>query len=96
MFYAKWTEQDIKGLESRFGFKVIFTEVNESGHVIREIGIGLAGNISHVWSQATSAQAQAVFDLAVIGKVEDSNISRAEFERLWRDGEPMSSEWPTK
>ena len=64
MRYFKWEEKDVQGLNSD-GISCVYTEVNEDGRVVREIGIDMSGKISHKWPSSNSKFGKyGLFDLA--------------------------------
>ena len=79
-----WTESDISGLGKGWGLACILTEVDDEGAVTREIGFDAQARIIHRCpGKPTVTDAHGVFDLAKVGPSRGSDMTPAEFERLW-------------
>ncbi len=81
MFYIEWSEKDIKGLEE-LKIDRLITEIDDTGKVLREIGLNSQGHIVH--KAPSDYDNYGLFDLQ---KVEtrglSSTVAHTEFERLW-------------
>lgn len=83
MYYFKWTEKDIKGLNSD-GINCVYTEVNEKGQVLKEIGVDRDGKIVHRWPSSTSRLWKyGIFDLAQIDVSVKTTLREETFNRMW-------------
>ena len=81
MFYLKWTRSELATLDMR----ALYTEVDEDGWVQREVGVGQDGLVQH--QLRTTSLTPGWFGLARLSNsMLASNVSRAEFEALWRAG----------
>ncbi len=81
-----WTKDDLDGIED-LGIQQVWTEVDESGHVLREIGIGVSGDFVYVAPSEHKGLGRGLFDnqkvrLKTEGE-DDSNL-RKRFESMWR------------
>jgi hypothetical protein len=82
MFYLKWTRSELATLEMR----ALYTEVDEDGWVVREIGVDSDGVVAH---QLVPSRARpGWFGLARIAQPLASNVTKAEFESLWSAARP--------
>jgi len=83
MRYFKWEEKDVQGL-NRDGISCVYTEVNEDGRVVREIGIDMSGKISHKWPSSNSKFGKyGLFDLAQIDSSNTETLSGSAFNKAW-------------
>ena len=81
MVYLKWTPGELATLEHR----ALSTEIDEDGWVQRELGIGDDGIVTHRLVPTTACPGW--FGSARLSPfMLQSNVTRAEFERLWRGG----------
>ena len=79
MIYLKWTASELATLDMR----ALYTEVDEDGWVQREVGIGFDGFVIH--QLVPTQHDPGWFGNARLGPLMlKSNVSQAEFERLWR------------
>jgi hypothetical protein len=86
MIYLKWTSSDLATLQ----MGALYTEVDEDGWVQRELGIGDDGLITH--QLIPSSSRPGWFGLARLSLLMlTSNVSKAEFESLWRAGAQSSN-----
>jgi len=84
MKYIVWNSTDLNGLES-FGLSKVITEVDEAGHVIREIGISSEGTIGYR-SNRTAPSRKSMFDWVHVDIGDQANdLGAEEFESLWED-----------
>jgi hypothetical protein len=84
MKYIVWDKTDLDGLES-FGLSKVLTEIDETGHVVREIGITSEGGVQYK-SHRAKPSGMAMFDWALVEIRDQANDLRAEeFENLWED-----------
>ncbi len=81
-----WRQHDISGL-SVLGISVIWTEVDDSGKVTREIGFGADCEVLYVAPSDSKKFGRGLFDgQSVDTKDHEADMpSPDEFERLWRD-----------
>lgn len=87
MYYFKWTEKEITGLNED-NVETLYTEVNNKGDVLREIGVDEMGVVVHKCpSEGYKNGIYGIFDLA---KVDFANMkedaSKEEFNALWITG----------
>jgi len=84
--YCKWDEGDIKGLHNISDVSILYTESNECGEVLREIGLDKFGKITHRYpSSAHSFGIRGIFDAQPINLASASGeITKDEFESIWR------------
>ena len=81
MVYLKWTQSELATLQ----MAALYTEVDEDGWVQRELGVGSNGAITH--QLVPSNGTPGWFGLARLSCLMlTSNVSKAEFESLWRAG----------
>jgi hypothetical protein len=80
MFYLKWTRSELATLELR----ALYTEVDEDGWVVRELGVDGDGVVAH--QLVPTRTRPGWFGLARIVHPLESNVSKAEFELLWGSG----------
>lgn len=81
MVYLKWTQAELATLQ----MAALYTEVDEDGWVQREVGVGANGIVTH--QLVPSHRAPGWFGLARLSSLMlTSNVSKAEFESLWRAG----------
>jgi hypothetical protein len=79
MIYLKWTPADLATLE----WWALYTEVDEDGWVCREVGVDHDGSVTY--QLVPSSQAPGWFGLARLSfAMLQSNVSKAEFESVWR------------
>lgn len=87
MYYISWDSQSIEGLGKSIGCAILYTEVDQSGRVLREIGVDEEGWIVHC--APSSRNAHGLFDNQMIDKTSLRNdISEQEFLRLWARRSP--------
>jgi hypothetical protein len=87
MIYLKWTPSELATLQAG----ALYTEVDEDGWVQRELGIGDDGLITHQLVPSNSDPGW--FGLARLSLLMlTSNVTKAEFESLWRAGPAGSPE----
>jgi hypothetical protein len=81
MIYLKWTASELATLEMR----ALYTEVDEDGWVQRELGIGFDGFVTH---QLVPSHIRPGWfgNVRLATLMLTSNVTRAEFESLWRAG----------
>lgn len=81
MIYLKWTQNELVTLDMH----ALYTEVDEDGWVVRELGIGVDGLVVH---QLTPSNGNpGWFGLARLSPfMLSSNVSKAEFDALWNSG----------
>lgn len=83
MFYAELHSSDILGLEKGGeGIVAVFTEVDDSGLVRREVGLNRAGNVVHRFPSSGRLGERGLFDLVPVA-ASKSNLSEEEFSRIW-------------
>ena len=82
MIYVKWTRSELATLK----MPALYTEVDEDGWVQRELVVDDDGTVA---KQLVPSLAQpGWFGLTRLSLVMlQSNVSKAEFESLWRSGE---------
>jgi hypothetical protein len=81
MYYARWTEASVRGLEG-YGIASLLTEIDAEGWIIRELGFNEEGR--EVWRSPSAANPRGYFDNQVVSlKGLESDLNAAEFERLW-------------
>lgn len=81
MVYLKWTHGELATLELR----ALYTEIDEDGWVQRELGIDDDGFVTHRLVPTTACPGW--FGSARLSPfMLHSNVTRAEFERLWSGG----------
>ena len=79
MIYLKWTRSELATLEH----PALYTEVDEDGWVQRELEVTDDGTVAA--HRAPSLQNPGWFGLARLSlPMLASNVTRAEFETLWR------------
>ena len=85
-YYCKWEEEDIKGLHSMAEVSSLYTESNEEGVVLREIGLNKFGKVAHRYpSSAHSLGHHGIFDNQTVElSNETTKLTKEEFEALWR------------
>ncbi len=85
MFYCKWNESNICGLNHNFGISILFTEIDDEGSVKREVGIDESNNVVHMFPSASfSSGVYGIFDNEKVDISSlRSDISKDDFERLW-------------
>lgn len=85
-YYRKWEEEDIKGLHSFSQISRLYTESNEQGVVLREIGLDKLGKITHRYpSNAHPFGSRGIFDVQTVEPSGGTtNLAKDEFEDLWR------------
>jgi hypothetical protein len=91
MYYLKWTEEGIEGLQSKDGIAVLFTEVGADGFVRREIGFDENGDVVHRCPGPVKYKygGYGIFDLALIEvSSRESDLTKEEFEELWEKPDP--------
>ena len=84
-YYCKWGEEDIEGLHSFSQTSILYTESNEQGVVLREIGLDNLGKVTHKYpSSAHPFGFRGLFDTQIVelsGRA--SKLTKNEFEDLW-------------
>ena len=86
MIYVKWTRAELATLEQ----PALYTEVDEDGWVQRELEVSDDGTVAE--QRVPSLKNPGWFGLARLAfPMLESNVSKAEFETLWRSG-TLSSE----
>jgi hypothetical protein len=87
MYYCVWTEKDNKGEKSLDDIVKLFTEIDDNGRVLREIGIDKDGRLVHKCpSDKFRNGTYGLFDnQVVIISDESSLITKNEFERMWEE-----------
>ena len=85
-YYCRWNEDDIKGLYSTSQISSLYTESNEQGVVLREIGLDDLGKIIHKCpSSAHPFGTRGIFDAQTVElSAKTTNLTKDEFEALWR------------
>ncbi len=85
MFYCKWNESNICGLNSNFGISILFTEIDDEGSVKREVGIDKSNKVVHMFpSGSFSYGVYGIFNNEKVGISRlRSDISKVDFEELW-------------
>jgi len=79
MIYMKWTSAELVTLEQ----DVLYTEIDEDGWVQRELGVRADGSVTH--QIVPSSDEPGWFGLSRLSfAMLASNVTRGEFERLWR------------
>jgi hypothetical protein len=82
MYYLKWTERDIENLSASTGLKVLLTEVDSGGRVVREIGFNERQKLVH--KSPTQSNPYGLFDNQVIAIANLCNdLTKEDFESLW-------------
>lgn len=99
MFYCKWDESFINGLNSE-GFFLFYAEIDSNGFVRREIGLNKEGKVIHkcpseFYPNGTygyfdnqkviiiDKTSVGDFDLNAILTDENSLVTKEEFEKIW-------------
>ena len=86
MFYFKWNEDDLQGLQSVTGMVLLYTEVDSDGNILREIGLDKSGRILHKFPSNSYPHGKyGLFDNQRV-KVPDlqSTAIKEEFDKLWQ------------
>jgi hypothetical protein len=85
MRYVKWTGLDIEGLDSIAEITVLYTEIDDNGDIIRELGMNKNGTIVHKFPSHSGKYGKyGVFDgQKVIVSDLHSDISKEDFDRMW-------------
>ena len=79
MIYLKWTSAELVTLRD----DALYTEIDEDGWVQREVAITPEGFVSH--QAVPSLDQPGWFGLSRLSMpMLESNITRGEFERMWR------------
>jgi len=79
MIYLKWTSAELATLRD----DALYTEIDEDGWVQREVAITPQGTVSH--QAIPSLEQPGWFGLSRLSApMLESNITRGEFERIWR------------
>jgi hypothetical protein len=82
MYYIRWTEREIHDLGKGSPLRVLLTEVNSAGRVLREIGLDSEGSVAH--KAPTRRDQYGLFDNQVVdARSLQSNFGRETFEQLW-------------
>lgn len=81
MIYLKWTTCELATLEH----DALYTEIDEDGWVQRELGVSADGRVAY---QITPSMSEpGWFGLSRLSQAMlASNVTRSEFESLWRSG----------
>jgi len=81
MIYVKWTRSELATLNN----PALYTEVDEDGWVQRELAVTDDGTVAE--QLIPSLNKPGWFGLTRLSLVMlESNVSKAEFESLWRSG----------
>jgi len=81
MIYLKWTSAELATLRD----DALYTEIDEDGWVQREVAVTPDGAVSH--QVVPSLEQPGWFGLSRLAlPMLESNITRGEFERIWRSG----------
>ena len=89
MLYVKWGEHNIKGLESKDGISILYTEIDDEGTVSREIGLDSNGDVVH--KAPTDRDKYGIFDIQKVDVSRYTNgIDPAEFDKLWNSSSAES------
>jgi hypothetical protein len=81
MIYVKWTRSELATLKN----PALYTEVDEDGWVQRELAVTDDGTVAE--QLIPSLHEPGWFGLTRLSLVMlESNVSKAEFESLWRSG----------
>lgn len=81
MIYLKWTSAELATLRD----DALYTEIDEDGWVQREVALAPDGAVSH--HVVPSLEQPGWFGLSRLAlPMLESNITRGEFERIWRRG----------
>lgn len=83
--FVDLSEGDIDGLRKAWKIARLLADLNENGTAEREIGYNENGQLTHRWPGGESLAGRGVLDLAVFDKSTAGDISKNEFERLWRE-----------
>ena len=79
MIYLKWTSEEFATLRD----DALYTEIDDDGFVQREVAVTPDGSVSH--QAQPSLEQPGWFGLSRLSwAMLESNISRSEFERVWR------------
>ncbi|HEY5622231.1 MAG TPA: hypothetical protein VIV14_00620 [Gammaproteobacteria bacterium] len=85
MIYLKWTRDELATLETA-ALDALYTEIDEDGWVLREVGVCSRGRVIHQLTPSTSRPGW--FGLARLSQIMlNSNVSKLEFEAFWAAGE---------
>lgn len=82
-YYCKWEEE---GLHYFSQTSILYTESNEQGVVLREIGFDKLGKITHRYpSSAHPFGSRGLFDTQTVSLSDGTpKLTKDEFEDLWR------------
>jgi hypothetical protein len=81
MIYVKWTRTELATLK----MPALYTEVDEDGWVQRELVVGHDGTVAE--QLVPSLRQPGWFGLTRLARpMLESNVTKAEFESLWRSG----------
>lgn len=87
MIYVKWTRSELATLQ----MPALYTEVDEDGWVQRELVVRDDGTVAD--QLVPSQQQPGWFGLARLSfPMLQSNVTKAEFESLWRSGAAESAD----
>lgn len=78
--YLRWTTDEA---EFWGGVEVVFTEVDRTGHVHREVGLDRSGTVVHKKPSAEHPYGRDGFFHLIDLPPRAQTISEAEFEKLW-------------
>lgn len=83
--YLKWRDGELVNLKQVTGCCILWTELDEDGRVLREIGVNEDGKCEHKVDLSEKPH-DALFDGAVIevDRFTPDNVSGEEFHRLWQ------------
>ena len=88
-----WTSDDLSGIED-LGIQQVWTEIDEDGRVLREIGLGESGELAYVAPSDHSKHGRGLFDNQIVslraGRGDDPSLKKR-FESLWVSDGPRSS-----
>lgn len=79
MIYLKWTQDDLVTLK----MKALYTEVDEDGWVVRELGVSAKGDVVHQLVPGLDQPGWFGLTRLALPLASDA-VTQAEFEALWR------------
>jgi hypothetical protein len=86
MIYVKWTRSELATLQN----PALYTEVDEDGWVQRELVVRDDGTVAD--QLVPSLKSPGWFGLTRLSlPMLQSNVTKAEFESLWRSGKRMTN-----
>lgn len=92
MHYRKWDERDIEGLYESEGILIVYTEIDNIGNVVGEIGLNDSGKVVHKFPSALYPRGTyGLFDnqrvdVSSLSPTESSRQEK-EFKKLWKESE---------